>query len=115
MDSSGMEGMDSFGSWETLENKPGIEHIRVGEVDLRPGDQVILRPLRGSDIFDIVLAGKIATIESIMQDYEERVHVVVTVDDDPGKDFGIARKPGHRFFFSPFEIEPLSSAEERPE
>jgi hypothetical protein len=105
--------MDSFGSWEALESKPGMEHIRVGEVELRPGDRVVLRPLRGSDIFDIALAGKTATIESIMQDYEDRVYVVVTVDDDPGKDFGLERKPAHRFFFSPFEIEPLLGGEGR--
>ena len=55
-----------------------------------------------------MLAGKSATIESIMQDYEGRVHVVVTVDDDPGREFGLDRKPAHRFFFSPFEIEPLT-------
>jgi hypothetical protein len=35
------------------------------------------------------------------------VHVAVTIDDDPGKDLGMARMPGHRFFFGPDEIEPL--------
>jgi hypothetical protein len=96
-------------SWEALENKPEIQSIRIGQVDLKAGDQVVLRPLRGSDVMDIALAGKTATIESIMQDYEDRVYVVVTVDDDPGKEFGLERKPGHRFFFSPFEIEPLGA------
>lgn len=27
--------------------------------------------------------------------------------DDPGKDLGLLRQPGHRFFFSPDEVEPL--------
>jgi hypothetical protein len=29
------------------------------------------------------------------------------VDEDPGKDLGEQRLPGHRFFFSPEEVEPL--------
>jgi hypothetical protein len=32
--------------------------------------------------------------------------LAVIVDDDPGKDFGALRQPGHRFFFSPEEVEP---------
>jgi len=31
----------------------------------------------------------------------------VVADDDPGRDIGIMRQPGHRFFFDPEEIEPL--------
>ena len=34
------------------------------------------------------------------------VHVAVTLDDDPGRDLG-ERALGHRFFFSPDEVEPL--------
>lgn len=98
-------------SWEALESKPMLTHVKVAGVELRPGDPVRLNPLKGSDIFDIALAGKTATIESIMQDYEDRVYIVVTVDDDPGKEFGDLRQPGHRFFFSPFEVEPLGRSE----
>jgi hypothetical protein len=29
------------------------------------------------------------------------------LEDDPGRDLGMLRQPGHRFFFSPEEIEPL--------
>jgi hydrogenase maturation protease len=56
---------------------------------------------------DIALAGKTAMIESIEQDYEGKFHVCVVADDDPGRDIGIMRQPGHRFFFDPEEIEPL--------
>ena len=47
-----------------------------------------LRPGLGGDIFDLVLNSKTATIESIEQDFEDRYHVAVTLDDDPGKDLG---------------------------
>ena len=56
---------------------------------------------------DVALAGKIGIIESIEQDYEGKVQVAVVMDDDPGKDLGMLRQPGHRFFFSVEEIEPL--------
>jgi hypothetical protein len=31
----------------------------------------------------------------------------VVLDDDPGREFGMMRQPGHRFFFSPEEVEPF--------
>jgi len=68
---------------------------------------VCLRPRGRADILDLVLAGKTATVDSIEQDYEGRIYVAVTVDDDPGKDLGALRQPGHRFFFQPEEVEPL--------
>jgi hypothetical protein len=58
-------------------------------------------------MLDLALAGKSATIEAIEQDYENRVHLAVLIDDDPGRDLGALRQPGHRFFFSPEEVEPL--------
>ena len=97
--------------WQLLEDKMALEHVRVSGVELKPGDQVRLRPSTGGDIFDLALAGKTATIESIEQDYENKVHLAVVVDDDPGRDLGLKRQPGHRFFFSPEEVEPIHSAD----
>jgi hypothetical protein len=97
--------------WRLLEEKTPLEHVRVFEVDLRPGDYVRLRPQGGGDILDIALAGRIATIEAIEQDYEDRIHLAVVLDDDPGRDIGLLRQPGHRFFFSPEEVEPLRPGE----
>ncbi|HEY3860704.1 MAG TPA: hypothetical protein VGO59_02345 [Verrucomicrobiae bacterium] len=70
------------------------------------GDRVRLQPRRRADIFDIALAGKLATVLSIERDFDNAVHVCVTVDDDPGKDLGEEGKPGHRFFFRADEVEP---------
>lgn len=81
--------------------------IMVDGVTLRPGDRVRLHPNSRSDIFDIALAGKVATIASIERDYEDQVYATVTVDDDPGQDLGVMQKPGHRFFFKPDEMEPV--------
>jgi hydrogenase maturation protease len=80
-------------------------------VKVRKGDRVRLRPRAGGDVFDIALDGKIAVIESLEQDYEGKLHVCVVVDDDPGRDIGLMRQPGHRFFFAANEVEPAPAAE----
>lgn len=91
--------------WHFLEEKPRAESVRVGDRDLRVGDRVTLRPRRRADIMDSVLAGRVATIESIECDYEDQVHLAVVIDDDPGRELGRERQTGHRFFFSPDEVE----------
>jgi hydrogenase maturation protease len=78
---------------------------------VRRGDRGRLRPRAGGDVFDIALSGKIAAVESIEQDYEGNLHVCVVVDDDPGRDIGLMRQPGHRFFFAPAEVQPLGKDE----
>lgn len=62
---------------------------------------------------DIALADKTAIIESIEQDYEGKIHLCVVVDEDPGRDIGLMRQPGHRFFFTPEEIEPLAPCDDK--
>ena len=71
----------------------------------KPGDRVRLRPKAGADIFDVALAGRIAIVESIEEDFENRFHVAVVIEDDPGRELGLTRQPGHRFFFSVDELE----------
>jgi len=92
--------------WRSLEELTPLESANAGGVELRPGDRVRLKPRAGGDIFDLALAGRAATVEAIEQDYEGRIHFAVIVDDDPGKDLGMLRQPGHRFFFTPEEVEP---------
>ena len=91
--------------WQLLEDKPALGQITVEGVEFTIGDHVRLRPRNGGDIMDLALAGKIGTIESIEQDYEGKVQVAIVIDDDPGKDLGMLRQPGHRFFFNLEEIE----------
>lgn len=84
---------------------PPIDRIEVDGVEYRLGDRVRIWPLGDADIFDMALKGRTATIASIEQDYEDNIHLAVTVDDDPGRDLGATGKPGHRFFFRPEELE----------
>jgi hydrogenase maturation protease len=94
------------GYWEELE-RPGPDSVTVGDTELRRGSRVRLLPRSGGDVFDIALAGRTAVVESIEQDMEGDVHLVVTIEDDPGRDLGQERQPGHRFFFGVGEVEPL--------
>ena len=74
---------------------------------LAPGAKVRLVPRRRADILDLAMAGMVATVESIERDFEDRVHVAVTLDDDPGRELGALRMVGHRFFFELDELELL--------
>ncbi len=89
------------------EERPTLESLILEGVELKKGSRVLLQPRAGGDIMDIALAGKVAFIEGIEQDYEDRVYIAVTLEDDPGRDLGGDRILGHRFFFSPEEVEPL--------
>lgn len=100
--------------WQVLEDKTTLDRLTIGGVEVHVGDRVRLRPRQGGDVLDIALAGQVALIESIEQDYEGKCHVCVVLDDDPGRDLGLLRQPGHRFFFDATEIEPLPSEEARP-
>ena len=89
------------------EDIPKLQSITVKGVELENGSRVLLWPRAGGDVMDAALRGKVAFVEGIEQDYEDRVHISVTLEDDPGRDLGLEGILGHRFFFSPDEVEPL--------
>ncbi|MGA3222643.1 MAG: hypothetical protein ABSC65_02720 [Acidobacteriaceae bacterium] len=97
-----------IGDWNPLEEaKAAPESVLIDGIELRVGDRVLLCPTKKADIMDMALAGKVAVIEAIEQDCEDRVQLAVVLDDDPGREFGMMRQPGHRFFFSPEEVAPV--------
>ena len=87
-----------------LRRTPGHE-----PASFRVGDRVRLKP-RGADVADLALAGKLATVQAIERDLEDRTHVAVTLDDDPGRDLGFARMPGHRLLLAPEDLERATDA-----
>jgi hydrogenase maturation protease len=100
--------------WQLLEDKTVVDRILIAGQEVRTGHRVRLAPRKGGDILDIALIGQLATIESIEQDYEGKSHVCVVLDDDPGRDLGLLRQPGHRFFFDADEVELLPPDEQHP-
>jgi hypothetical protein len=88
----------------------GVERSRhvarvSGDALVAAGARVKLRPKKRADAFDMLLEGKTARVESVERDFENRILLAVTLEDDPGRDLGRAGMPGHRFFFHPDEVE----------
>ena len=76
----------------------------VGDRTIKRGAPVVLRPRKhAGDTYDVILAGKTARIERIYVDYEDGVHLGVTIDDDPGQD--LMRDTGRYLYFKPEEVE----------
>jgi hypothetical protein len=96
-------------AWAAIDDKPRLASVRVAEAELTIGDRVRLNPKGRADIMDLVLKDRVAVIEAIECDFEDRVHLAVTIADDPGREMGFGHMPGHRFFFGPDEVQPLSS------
>ncbi|HZR15947.1 MAG TPA: hypothetical protein VFE51_01350 [Verrucomicrobiae bacterium] len=92
---------DFFGA-----NTP-LEGVKIEGRLLRAGDRVRIRPQARADVLDLALQGRTAIIEAVEQDAERRIHLALVLEDDPGKDLGLLRQPGHRFFYGVEEVEPL--------
>lgn len=83
---------------------PGKDNIEIDGIVYGKGNRVRLVPAqKKADAIDLLLVGKIATIEKIFIDYENRVHLAVTINEDPGQD--MQRNLGRYLYFSPEEVE----------
>jgi hypothetical protein len=87
-----------------------VKSIVVAGRDVRAGASVRIHPKKRADAIDMILDGKVAIVEAIEQDAEGCIHLALVLEDDPGKDLGFARQSGHRFFYSPEEVELLEEA-----
>jgi len=85
--------------------------VEIDGVHVGRGSLVRLRPGARGDVFDQALAGRTALVESLMQTVEGDVQLAVVLEDDPGRDLGVARQPAHRFFFTTAEVEPLTAVQ----
>lgn len=101
-----LERTEAFGAHQFANLHASVQPYGPG-ARIGPGRRVRLRPKGRADIFDLALDGKIGIVESVECDFEDRVYVTVTVEDDPGRDLGRAGQPGHRFFFRTDEVEPV--------
>jgi len=70
---------------------PGEPHVAIDGVIYQRGD-----------LYDKMLDGRIATIERVYLDYDDKIYVGVTVDDDPGQD--VMRESGRYLFFFTHEL-----------
>jgi hypothetical protein len=71
------------------------------------GRKIMIRPGPDADIQARMLDGRTATIERILTDYDGRVHLGVTVDDDPGQE--LMRESGRFLYFFAPEVEVIDT------
>jgi hypothetical protein len=83
--------------------RAGEAEATAGGVRYRCGAKVVLRPDPERDPYDRMLNGRAATVERIYLDVDDRVHLAVSIDDDPGRD--LMRDSGRFHFFKPEEVE----------
>ena len=88
-----------------LDDIPGEEEVVIDDVAYRRGDKVLLRLGDRDDPYDRILDGRVATLERIYYDYDDRLYFGVTVDDDPGQD--MMRDTGRFLFFFAGEVEAM--------
>ena len=87
------------------DDNPGEERATVDRVTFERGVTLMLRPGVDRDPFDRMLDGRRATLERIYIDYDDRVRLAVTVDDDPGQE--LMRETGRYLFFFAQEVQLL--------
>ncbi len=81
----------------------GESQIEVDGVVFRRGQTVVVRQGLESTAHDAMLVGRSVTVERILVDYDDEVHLAVTIDGDPAQD--LMRETGRYMFFRPHEVE----------
>jgi len=89
-----------------LEDPPGEREFTIDGVTYKRGDKVVLHPPLDADVYDKMLDGRTATIHRLFIRMDERLHIGVTVDDDPMQE--ILGESGRFLFFFSDEVEVLS-------
>ncbi|HTK51227.1 MAG TPA: hydrogenase maturation protease [Gemmatimonadaceae bacterium] len=94
--------------WAELLREPPAS-VEIDGVGIRRGSRVRLRPRTRADLVDGMLQGRIGVVQALEESVDGVIHVAVTLEDDPGRDLGEGRFPGHRFFFTADELEPVAT------
>jgi len=95
-------------SSELFEAPAGDSTVVVAGTVVETGSTVLLRPgSRRADAQDMFLAGRVAVVEAVLRDVEDRAYLAVSLRDDPGRD--LKRDHGRFLYFAPDEVEPVSA------
>ncbi len=89
---------------EALPDHSGDAEVTVDGHTFRRGDTVRLTPAHGGDPQDHIVEGRLATIEKILHDVDDRLYFAVTLDGDPGQE--LLRDTGRFLYFFEGEVEP---------
>jgi hypothetical protein len=85
---------------------PATDSVRIGPVAVARGSQVRLRPgSRRADAQDMFLEGRLAEVQAVLTDVDDRPYLAVTLADDPAAD--LHQWHGRFLYFTPDEVEPV--------
>ena len=84
---------------------PETGRVTVGGREVGRGSKVRLRPAGRADGQDMLMAGRVATVEAVLSGVDGSRHLAVTIDDDPGA--ALRREQGRFWYFAPADVEPL--------
>jgi hypothetical protein len=110
---TGAEMSTLHGAWRELLNPadapaPENASIDVAGVRISRGSRVRLDPRRRADPIDILVRGRVARVQGVYRDLDDRVHVAVVLDDDPAGDLHASY--GRFMYYGPEELVPLEDA-----
>jgi hypothetical protein len=89
---------------------PDVDSIEVAGVALAKGSRVRLRPrMQRADAQDMFLEGRIARVEGVFRDVEDKNYLAVTLEDDPAAE--LYQSHGRFLYFQPDEVEPLEEGQ----
>ncbi|WP_028662002.1 hypothetical protein [Saccharomonospora saliphila] len=83
-----------------------VRVVRVGGREIGTGDKVVLRPAPSGDAQDMFVAGRVATVRSVLEDVDGTVFLAVTVDGDPAEEWQLDQ--GRFRYFTTEEVEPVA-------
>jgi hypothetical protein len=89
---------------------PDTDSVLIGGQAVARGSLVRLRPgARRADAQDMFLAGRIAEVQAVLLDVEDRPYLAVALTDHPDPELSIAH--GRFLYFMPDEVEPCQAGE----
>jgi hypothetical protein len=87
---------------------PDTDSVLIGGQQVARGSLVRLRPgVRRADAQDMFLAGRIAEVQAVLLDIEDRPYLAVALTDHPDPELSIAH--GRFLYFMPDEVEPCQA------
>ncbi len=90
---------------------PDTDTVIIGGQQIGRGSRVWLRPgARRADAQDMFLVGRIAEVQAVLHDVEDKPYLAVSLADQPDEDIRIAH--GRFLYFSTDEVEPCEAAAE---
>jgi hypothetical protein len=92
---------------------PATDSVRIGPVAVARGSRVRLRPgSRRADAQDMFLDGRLAEVQAVLTDVDDRPYLAVTLADDPAAD--LHQWHGRFLYFAPDEVEPVAAEQGGP-